>query len=195
MNKNKKINISYVCLSDLRSAEYNPRKWDELALEKLTESVKRFGLVDPIIVNKTASRKNIIIGGHFRYEVARRLKIEKMPVVYINIPDIKKEKELNLRLNRNTGEWDYDLLQAFDTDLLLDIGFDDTDLEAIWDENLGAEDDDFDVDDELKKIKKVKTKPGDIYRLGPHLLGCGDAADFDFLDKLIVTSQIDMVYL
>jgi len=169
MNKNKKINITYVELSKLKPAEYNPRKWAELTLEKLTDSIKRFGFVDPIIVNSAPDRKNVIIGGHFRHEVARRLNVEKIPVVYVNIPSIKKEKELNLRLNRNTGQWDYDLLKEFDTNLLLDIGFDDGDLEAIWDENLGAEDDDFDIDDELKKIKEVKTKPGDIYRLGSHL--------------------------
>jgi len=194
MNKNKKINITYVGLSELKPTDYNPRKWDEIAIEKLTESVKRFGLVDPIIVNKAPSRKNIIIGGHFRYEVAERLKMENIPVVYVNIPDIKKEKELNLRLNRNTGEWDYDLLKSFDIDLLLDIGFDDGDLEAIWDENLGVEDDGFDTDSELKEIKKVKTKPGHIYSLGPHLLGCGDATDKGFLDKLLSLPIVNMIY-
>jgi len=194
MDKKKKINITYVSLPELKPAEYNPRKWDESALEKLTDSIKRFGLVDPVIVNKAPSRKNIIIGGHFRYEVAKRLNIEKIPVVYVNIPNIEKEKELNLRLNRNTGQWDYDLLKEFDIDLLLDIGFDDSDLETIWDENLGVEDDDFDTDRELENIKEVKTKPGDIYKLGPHILGCGDAADKDFLDKLLSSNQFDMLY-
>lgn len=192
---NKKINISYVDSSCLLPAAYNPRKWDEAAVSKLTDSIKRFGLVDPLIVNSASGRENVIIGGHFRYEVAKRLRIEKVPVVYVNIPDIKKEKELNLRLNRNTGDWDYELLKSFDIDLLLDVGFDDSDLQAIWDENLGVEDDEFNTQDELSKIKKVMTKPGYIYRLGRHLLGCGDATDNKFLDKITGQSQIDMVYM
>ena len=195
MNDSKKLNISYVEASTLSPAQHNPRKWDEAAIKKLTESIKRFGLVDPLIVNSASSRKNTIIGGHFRYKVAKRLGLEKVPVVYVNIPDIEKEKELNLRLNRNTGEWNYDLLKSFDIDLLVDIGFDDSDLQSIWDENLSVEDDQFNTQEELEKIKTVKTKPGYIYRLGYHILGCGDARDSKFVDKLLGKPQINMVYM
>lgn len=195
MNTNKKINITYADASTLKPAEYNPRTWDEKDTEKLSDSIRQFGLVDPLIVNIAQNRKNIIIGGHFRYEVAKRLGIEKVPVVYVNIPDIKKEKELNLRLNRNTGKWDLELLKSFDIELLLDVGFDDNDLADIWDEHLAVEDDEFNTDDELSKIKEIQTKPGDIYKLGSHLLGCGDALDFNFLDKLIEKPQVNMVYM
>jgi len=192
--ESKKINISYVDISDLKAAAYNPRAWNKVALEKLTESIKRFGLIDPLIVNSAPNRKNILVGGHMRLEIANRLGIKKVPVVYVNIPDIKKEKELNLRLNRNTGNWDFNLLKSFDIDLLLDVGFDDSDLQSIWDENLGVENDEFNVQDELEKIKTVNTKPGYIYRLGHHLLGCGDATDSKFIDKLLNQPQIDMIY-
>ena len=195
MLNNKKINIVYIDGSELKPAEYNPRKWDDSSIAKLTQSIRRFGLIDPLIVNNAQNRKNIIIGGHFRFEIAKRLGINKIPVVYVNIPDIEKERELNLRLNRNIGDWDYDLLKSFDINLLLDVGFDDSDLSSIWDESLGVEDDEFNTEEELTKIKGIKTKPGDIYELGPHILGCGDATDSQFLDKFITTSQIDMVYM
>ncbi len=191
----KKITVVYADISDLIPATYNPRTWDDTAVTKLTESIKRFGMVDPLIVNSASNRKNIIIGGHFRFEVAKRLGINKVPVVYVNIADLKKEKELNLRLNRNTGDWDFELLKSFDIDLLLDIGFDEADLSAIWDENLSVEDDEFNTSEELSKIKKIVTKPEHIYRLGSHLLGCGDATDTDFIDRLVGNSKIDMVYL
>ena len=190
----KKLKIEYLDTSSLKPAAYNPRTWDETAAANLTESIKKFGLIDPLIVNAAPDRKNVIIGGHFRYEIARGLGIKTIPVVYINIPDINREKELNLRLNRNTGDWDYDLLKSFNIELLLDIGFDDSDLSAIWDENLGVEDDGFNTEDELVKIKEIKTKPGEIYRLGNHILGCADAADTKLLDKIINSSCIDMVY-
>jgi DNA modification methylase len=190
----RKINISYIDISNLKPAAYNPRKWDDASLSNLTNSIKRFGIVDPLIVNSAKNRKNTLIGGHFRYEVAKRLKIKKVPVVYVNIADIAKEKELNLRLNRNTGQWDWELLKSFDTTLLLDIGFDEADLSNIWDENLSVEDDEFNIQKEISNIKEVNTKPGYIYRLGSHILGCGDATDTNFIDRLIANPQIDMVY-
>ena len=145
MIEKEKLNISYVDINDLKPSEYNPRTWDKSAEIKLTESIKRFGLVNPLIVNAAPNRKNILIGGHFRLEVAKELGIKTVPVVYVNIADIGKEKELNLRLNRNTGDWDWNLLKSFDIEMLLDIGFDDLDLAAIWDESLTTEDDEFDT--------------------------------------------------
>lgn len=193
--EDKKINISYIDITKLKAATYNPRVWSEAATAKLTESIKRFGLVDPLIVNSAPTRKNIIIGGHFRFEVAKKLGIKKVPVVYVSVADIKREQQLNLRLNRDTGDWDYDLLKSFDMDLLLDVGFDDSDLSVIWDEALTVENDEFNTEDELSKIKSIKTKPGNIYKLGTHILGCGDAKDTVFVDKLIGQLQVDMVYL
>jgi DNA modification methylase len=190
-----KLRVEYIDVSILKPADYNPRTWDKNQIQRLSESIERFGLVDPLIVNKSQERKNIIIGGHFRFEVAKRMGIARVPAVYVDIPDIQKEKELNLRLNRNTGSWDMELLKDFDIETLLDIGFDDTDLASIWDENLGVEDDEFDVGQELKKIKVVKTRPGYIYRLGNHWLGCGDAQDSSFIQKLIGDLLFDMVYL
>lgn len=66
-----------------------------------------------------------------------------MPVVYVNIPEVEREKELNLRLNRNSGEWDFDLLKDFDLDLLLDVGFEELELSNAWDMGLGVEDNGF----------------------------------------------------
>ena len=105
MTESKKINISYVDSSILLPAAYNPRSWDEAATAKLTESIKRFGLVDPLIVNSAPGRKNIIIGGHLRFEIAKKLGINKVPVVYVNIPSVEKEAELNLRLNKKGDQF------------------------------------------------------------------------------------------
>ena len=72
----------------------------------LKESIKRFSVVDPVIANSAPSRKNILIGGHMRLKALKEMGMKKVPVVYLSIPDIKKERELNVRLNRNTGEFD-----------------------------------------------------------------------------------------
>src|SRR3990167_6125529 len=114
------LTIVNVAIDDLISADYNPRKWDEKALNDLSASIKKFGLVDPALVNGATNRKNIVIGGHMRSAAAKALGITEMPVVYLNIPDLEKEKELNLRLNKNQGEWNLELLAEFDEKLLAD---------------------------------------------------------------------------
>lgn len=189
----KNLNIVYIDVSKLFPATYNPRKWDDAAIEHLTESIKRFGLVDPIIVNGAKERFNIVIGGHFRLKIAKDLGIKKVPVVYVNIPNIEKEKELNLRLNRNIGEWDFELLKGFEIETLLDVGFGD-DLSALWDENLSVEDDNFDFEKEIEKIKTPKTKPGDLIKLRNNLLLCGDSTKLEDVQRLVGKAKITMVY-
>lgn len=188
------LNITDVPIEQLNPAIYNPRKWSDKQRSDLRQSMKRFGLVDPIIVNKAPKRKNIVIGGHFRLDIAKELGYKTVPVVYLTIPNLKKEKELNLRLNRNQGEWDTDMLKTFDMDILLDVGFDNSDLSSIWDDALSTEDDNFDVEKELEKIKKPKTKLGDLYQLGKHRLICGDATNSDVIKRLVGRHKIDMIY-
>jgi DNA modification methylase len=169
------IAVQYVPIGTLRPAEYNPRKHDEQATEKLKASLQRFGLVDPIIVNSAPERKNVIIGGHFRVEVAKELGIAMVPVVYVNIPDLEREKELNLRLNRNTGEFDWELLSEFDEAFLADIGFSSGELDQVFDSE--DEPEMFDLKKELAKldIKNIEIKKGDIWQLGESRLKCGDS--------------------
>jgi len=122
------MEIIEVKIEDLKASEYNPRGLTEKEKKDLMESIKRFGMVEPILVNSAQERKNIIIGGHQRYYICKELGKETVPVVYVNIPDLKKEQELNLRLNKNLGHWDYDLLTNFDEEMLLDTGFESEEL-------------------------------------------------------------------
>ena len=108
-----KLNIVYVPADLLRPSEYNPRSWSKEAITQLKESIKKYGLVDPLLANSAPDRKNILIGGHFRLAIAKELGIKEVPVVYVCIQDIEREKELNLRLNKNTGAWDLKLLFNF----------------------------------------------------------------------------------
>ena len=92
----EKINIVEVPINELQLAQYNPRKHSKNQAEQLKKSIKQFGLVDPIICNGAPKRKNVIIGGHFRTEIAKELGMTNVPVVYVCITDLNKEKELNL---------------------------------------------------------------------------------------------------
>lgn len=116
-------------VSKLRLADYNPRRMTESQEKELTQSIKEFGLVDPILVNSHPSRKNIIIGGHQRVIIAKKLKIKLVDCVEISLP-LERERELNIRLNKNNGEWDFKKLQqSFDVQELLNWGFTKKELE------------------------------------------------------------------
>jgi len=123
------LTIVYVDINDLKDAEYNPRKATEKEFEDLKANMQKFGFVDPILVNSYEPRFNVIIGGHFRTRVAKALKYKTVPVVYISIDNIEVEKELNVRLNKNTGSFDFDILgNLFDVADLKSWGFTDLDL-------------------------------------------------------------------
>ncbi len=130
-------------IDSLIFAEYNPRQLTKDQYKHLKDSIDRFGLVDPIIVNSNPTRKNIIVGGHQRVKVAKDMNIKEVPVLEVDLT-YDRERELNVRLNANTGEWDTDILaNMFDIDELQDWGFDDIDLKI----------DDVKLDEEEKPKK------------------------------------------
>ena len=196
MNKNnlfsKQLNIVHVPVLSLKPSIYNPRKWSPDNIAQLKASITKFGLVDPILVNGAPNRKNIVIGGHFRLKIAKDLGYTSIPVVYVNIPDIKREKELNLRLNKNTGEWDWDLLANFSEAFLSDVGFSSEQLDEVFGEDDNPEQ--FDLQKELDKldIKKISVQKGDMYDLNGSRLCCGDSTvEPEFL-KLMGGEKADM---
>lgn len=186
--------ITEVPTAELRAAEYNPRRHTKEQSEQLKESIRRFGLVDPIIANSAEGRKGVVIGGHFRLEMAKELGFETVPVVYIKIPDVEKEKELNIRLNKNTGEFDLDLLAEFDEAFLTDIGFDSEELDDIFPAEENTEQ--FDLKKELEKldIQQVTVQKGDIYELDGSRLLCGDSTIEADMIKLLDGHKADMCF-
>jgi len=187
------IKITQVPIADLKPAEYNPRTHTKKQKASLRESLTKFGIVDPILVNIAPKRKNIVIGGHFRLKILKDLGYEKVPVVFVNLPDIEQEKELNLRLNQNQGQWDFDLLKDFDIDLLLDVGFDEVELGNLWSDLLVPEED-RDTRPEIDEEAPIITQPGDLIELGGHRLLCGDATDPSVLKQLMNGQQTSMIY-
>lgn len=193
MSEKQTLEIVQVPLVDLKLTEYNPRKWNDTQKKELRDSITRFGIVDPILVNSAESRKNIIIGGHFRYTVLKELDYTEVPVIYINIPDLNKEKELCIRLNKNQGEFDLDLLTEFDESFLKDVGFDSEELDNIFDEDINEEQ--FDLKKELEKvgIENISVNKGDVYDLDGSRLMCGDSTLEEDMLKLCEDNKIDMV--
>lgn len=187
-----KINISYVPVSELKPAPYNPRTWSKEQTAQLREGISKYGIVNPLLVNSAPNRQGIVIGGHFRLAVIKELGIQEVPVVYINIPDIEREKELNLRLNKNTGSFDWNLLAEFGEDFLKGVGFSSEELDEVFDIDPTPEE--FNLEKELQKldIAKITTKKGDIYELDGSRLMCGDSTVESDVLKLMGSEKADM---
>ena len=184
------MNIQYYKPSDIIMAEYNPRQLTKDQYAQLKDSLSRFGLVDPLIINKHKERKNILVGGHQRLRVATDLGINKIPCVEVNLP-LDKEKELNIRLNKNVGEWDYDsLANYFDVGELTEWGFSNDELQFYEDEpEQGLID-----DDEIPEVEEAVTKLGDLWLLGEHRVLCGDATKKEDVERLMDNQKADMVF-
>ena len=178
-------------IDSLIFAEYNPRQLTEEQYQQLKDSITRFGLVDPIIVNQHQDRKNIIVGGHQRTRVAKKLGIEEVPCVFVNLP-YEKERELNVRLNKNTGGWDYDILaDMFELDELIDWGFKEEELVG-FDADIEVEGniDDDQISEEVEPVCKL----GDIWELGSHRIICEDATIIKNINLLMDGQKADMVF-
>ena len=171
-------------------AEYNPRQLTTEQYKNLKDSIERFGLIDPVIINKNKDRKNIIIGGHQRVRVATDMNISEVPCVEIDLT-YERERELNIRLNRNTGEWDMDsLANFFDMEELIDWGFDEGELVFEDEEPIAGLVD----DDEIPEVEEAVTKLGDLWLLGEHRLLCGDSTKKENVELLMDGNKANMVF-
>ena len=120
------MKIESKLIKDLKPATYNPRQISTKQYNDLKASVKKFGLVDPIIVNKD----NTVVGGHQRLKICKELKHIEIDCVVLDLSK-EEERELNIRLNKNTGDFDMDILaNEFDIDELVDWGFKHIDLDV-----------------------------------------------------------------
>ena len=133
------MKIESKLVKDLNPASYNPRQISSKQYKDLKESVKKFGLVDPIIVNKD----NTVIGGHQRLKVCKELKYVEVDCVMLDLSK-EEERELNIRLNKNTGDFDMDILaNEFDIEELTDWGFKHIDLDVNIDKIEEDKDDNY----------------------------------------------------
>tara|TARA_R100000655_G_scaffold64892_1_gene103396 strand:- start:1022 stop:1522 length:501 start_codon:yes stop_codon:yes gene_type:complete len=115
------MKIEKIDINKLQPASYNPRQISTKQYKDLKESIEKFDLVDPIIINKNMT----VIGGHQRLKVCKDLKHTEIDCVVLDLTK-EEERELNIRLNKSGGEFDMDILaNEFDVEELKDWGFKD----------------------------------------------------------------------
>lgn len=177
-------------ITELIAAEYNPRKINKVQEQDLKDSLTRFGLVDPIIININKERKNIVIGGHQRLRVWADLGNTEIDCNELDLT-LDKERELNIRLNKNGGSFDDELVKEyFDYEELTEWGFTPDEL---FDKEETTADGLID-DDEIPEAKESKVKRGDIWKLGEHRIMCGDSTSSDDVAKLMNGEKADLAH-
>ena len=162
----------------------NAKKHDKRQINNVAESIKQYGFVQPIVVD----RDGVIVIGHCRALAAKKLGMEEVPCVCVD--DLTPEQVNALRLvdnKSNESDWDFDLLavelpgldlSAFDFDWGLRDELNHSVIEDDYDPVLPAE---------------PKSKIGDVYQLGNHRLMCGDSTSLTDVQKLVGGMQMDLL--
>lgn len=170
----------------------NAKKHDETQISNVAESIKQFGFVQPVVVDKNG----VIVIGHCRTLAAKKLGMKTVPCVMVDELTDEQVRALRIIDNKtNESPWDMELL----SDELADIdlsGFDfdfgiDLPEESKEDEDKEiVEDEAPEVDEDAEPIAKL----GDIWQLGRHRLMCGDSTSIDAVEKLMGGQMADMVF-
>jgi len=194
--------ITQVPINQLRPDPANPRLISEQELDALTQSLRQWGFVQPVLARREDST---VIGGHQRLVAARRLGLDSVPVIWL---DITTEQAwlLNLALNRISGDWDEQLLARLLTDLKADIDLDLT-LSGFGEDELKdllrsletrerrERPESFDLDEALEAAtREPRTKPGDLWLLGEHRLLCGDATKPEDVARVLSDRQAGLCF-
>ena len=155
----KNVKTQVFRLDELNPAKYNPRKQlkpGDKEFEKLKNSIENFGYVELIVVN--TANNNTVISGHQRLSVLKHLGESEVECVVVELNE-NDEKALNIAMNKVNGSWDEGKL----ADLLLNLkesnynleltGFEAPEIESLFNtfHDKNVKDDDFDVEEELKK--------------------------------------------
>lgn len=173
-------------LEEIQPYSKNAKKHDARQIKNVAESIKQYGFVQPVVVDKN----NIIVIGHCRALAAKKLGIKEVPCVCVD--DLTPEQVDALRLvdnKSNESDWDFDLLDdelpeldlsAFD----FDWGLTENSTEEV------IEDEAPEVDEDAEPIAKL----GDIWQLGRHRLMCGSSLAQADIDKLLDGAKCELTF-
>lgn len=188
-------------LSDLEEYEKNPVELTERDARELAKSIKKYPQVLPYIAAAPKNGSKIpLLDGHQRKKVS--IELLKMPlstVVDVRFPSRKltdkERQELIIRLRKNTGRFDNDgLLNWFDSDDLLDWGFEQKELEVIGFEfEDTSKDAEPEIDRAAELLKKWKCKLGQMWTIGNHVLLCGDSSIQDDVRKVMKGKKATLI--
>lgn len=179
------LEVRTVPIDSLEAASYNPRSISEAALAGLSESMRRFGVVQPVVWNERTGR---IVGGHQRVRVLRAEGATEVQVVVVTL-DETEERALNVALNNPaiSGEFTDELqtilrdVQAADAELFDALMLD----ELVTSAKVGPDSDADGPDDDADAFGSIFVELGDVWQLGKHRIACGDSTSPDVVGAVL----------
>ena len=143
------MDVKNIAVKDLIPYERNTKKHDKTQINNVAESIKQYGFVQPIVIDKD----NVVVIGHCRLIAAKQLKMKEVPCVCVE--DLTEEQVKALRIvdnKSNESPWDLDILG----EELAELDLSDFDFDFFLDEDAEGETESIDLDEEPTE-KKVQT--------------------------------------
>ena len=191
--------IEWRFLDELIGYHNNPKTHPDAQIEKIASSIHEFGFTVPLIVDAS----NVLVCGHGRLAAAKKLNLDKVPVIVRD--DLSKTQIKQLRIAENKvseSGWDMEALkleleelEELGADLEL-TGIDTSELDELLQRESGEHDESGADEDEVPDVDEARPrcKLGEIWQLGRHRLGCFDSTDVELVRRLLGDRKVDMIF-
>lgn len=192
-------------IKDIKTYAGSPRMHAAEQIEALAESIKAFGFVSPIIIN----RDGVLLAGHARLEAAKLLGLKTVPVVILEHLSPIEEKAYRLADNRlsENSTWDDALLKNELTCVISELikgeidfgittlGWNDAEFDLLMhsDSSDHKEAEVSDVETLLQNIGEPRAKLGETWIAGRHKIHCGSSLELSSFEKLMNGEQAALV--
>jgi site-specific DNA-methyltransferase (adenine-specific) len=185
--------MQIVKISEVKPNPKNPRIIKDGKFQKLVKSIQEFPDMlnkRPLVTFTDTDGKYVVLGGNMRLKACKEIGLKEIPIIVADEWTEEQKNEFLIKDNVGFGEWDWDsLANEWDVEKLDDWGLD-LPVDLSVQEELEAEEDDFDVPEGGIETDIVL---GDLFEIGEHRLLCGDSTQTDTFEKLMQGELADMV--
>jgi DNA modification methylase len=193
------LKIAYKSPGKLKPRARNPRTHTKKQIQQIAASIREFGFISPVLIDGTDG----IIAGHGRVEAAKLIGMNDVPTVrvdHLTPAQVRAYVIADNKLAENAG-WDRALLalelQELSVNLNFDVtvtGFETAEVDLLIQDLNEAASDEADEVPEVDRSMPAVSRRGDLWRIGDHLLLCGDALDKNNYAKLLGAKRAQMVF-
>ena len=201
LSRHRSLTIEMIDIAALRPYPGNARRHSRAQIKQIAKSIETFGFTSPVLIGDDLG----ILAGHGRVAAAQLIGMRAVPTVRLSDLSPAERKAYVLADNKlalNAG-WDREVL-AIELQGLIDLGFDvETtgftvgEIEIVLDEAAGGASRDASEgsEDDIPPIRELAvSRPGDVWRAGPHRLICGDARERMAYETLLGNERVDLIF-